>query len=67
MNRDYINCGEMPLGLGMALARNLKAMEKFSLMTPEEKKRVIIGCHNVSSKDEMQQYVQNIADRPEIN
>ena len=39
MDRNYINCGEIPLGLSMALAQNLKAMENFSVMKQEEKDR----------------------------
>ncbi len=62
MDRNYINCGEIPLGLSMALAQNLKAMENFSVMKQEEKDRIINGCHNVNSKEEMQEYVQKIAD-----
>jgi len=46
MDRNYINCGEIPLGLSMALAQNLKAMENFSVMKQEEKDRIIKSCHN---------------------
>lgn len=50
----------MPLGLGMALAKNLPAMEKFSLMPPNEKENFIKGCKSVNSKDEMQSYVNSL-------
>ncbi len=63
MNKGYINCGDMPMGLGMALSRNLSAMTAFSLMSPEEKQNVISGCHKIGSKEEMQEYVQSLANR----
>ena len=44
----------MPLGLGMALAKNLPAMEKFSLMPSNDKENFIKGCKGVNSKEEMQ-------------
>lgn len=52
---------EMPVGFGMALAMNPKAMEKFSALSQNEKQKIINGTHNVSSKAEMKQYVDNIA------
>lgn len=52
---------EMPVGFGMALAMNPTAMEKFSALPQNEKQKIINGTHNVSSKAEMKQYVENIA------
>lgn len=60
MDRDYINCSEMPLGLGMALSRNIPALEHFSKMTTAEKNSFIDGCKNVNSKEEMQEYVDTL-------
>ena len=51
---------EMPLGLGMALAQNPEAMQKFSNLTESKKKEIIQGTHAVTSKAEMKQYVENI-------
>ncbi|MCI9410285.1 MAG: hypothetical protein HFJ89_10810 [Oscillospiraceae bacterium] len=51
---------EMPVGFGMALAMNPKAMEKFASLPQNEKQKIINGTHNVSSKSEMKQYVENI-------
>lgn len=51
---------EMPVGLGMALAMNPEAMEKFSSLTEKQKNKVINGTHTIQSRKEMQQYVQNI-------
>lgn len=51
---------EMPLGLGMALAQNPEAMQKFALLSDEKKQEIINGTHSVSSKAEMRQYVDRI-------
>lgn len=51
---------EMPVGLGMALAMNPEAMERFSSLSEQQKQQVINGTHAVKSRREMQQYVQNI-------
>lgn len=49
---------ELPLGMGMALAQNIAAMERFASMTDVEKQAVINGAHGVQSKAEMQAYLQ---------
>ena len=36
---------EMPVGLGMALAMNPEAMQKFSSLTEKQKHKVINGRH----------------------
>lgn len=51
---------EMPMGFGMALAMNPKAMEKFAALPENKKQEIISGTHSVSSKAEMQQYVEKI-------
>ena len=55
-----MNSFEMPVGLGMALAMNPEAMEKFSSLTEQQKWEVVSGTHAVQSRKEMQQYVRNI-------
>lgn len=52
----------LPLGLGFGLAVNEEAMSSFASMTEEEKRQVIEAARGVSSKEEMQNLVQNIAD-----
>ena len=54
---------EMPIGFGMALAMNPAAMEKFASLPQNEKQKIINGTHNVSSKTEMKQYVENFFDK----
>lgn len=54
---------DLPLGLSMALAQNTPAMQVFSNMTEEEQQEVINHTHQVSSRNEMRQYVQSLAER----
>ena len=51
---------EMPVGLGMALAQRPDAMKKFVNLSEDKKHEIINGTHSVSSKEEMQQYVDRI-------
>ena len=51
---------EMPIGLSMALALNPEAMEKFESLTKVQKQEIINGTHSIKSKEEMQQYVNNL-------
>ncbi len=51
---------EMPIGLGMALAMNPEAMQKFASLPERKKQEIIQGTHAVSSKEEMRQYVEHI-------
>ena len=52
----------LPLGLGFGLAMNEKAMDSFTSMNEEEKKQVIEAARGMTSKEEMQNLVNNIAD-----
>ena len=51
---------ELPVGFSMALAQNPEAMEKFALLSDDKKKEIINGTHNIESKREMHEYVNNI-------
>ncbi|MGN0665279.1 MAG: hypothetical protein ACI4KF_02000 [Huintestinicola sp.] len=51
---------EMPIGFGMALAMNPEAMQKFASLPENKKQEIINGTHSVSSKTEMQQYVEKL-------
>ena len=57
---NNITNGEIPLGLGMALAQNVPAFEEFSNMSESQRKAVIEGARKVTSKQEMQSYVSNL-------
>ena len=52
---------ELPLGLGMALAQNEEAMQKFESLTDTQKQAVINATHSVNSKREMQQLVRDLS------
>ncbi|MDD4125380.1 MAG: hypothetical protein PHW77_06640 [Eubacteriales bacterium] len=52
---------DLPLGLGMALAQNVKAMERFSSLSDGEKEKIINKAHAVNSKSEMQSFVAGLA------
>lgn len=51
---------ELPLGLGMALAKNPAAMESFTAMSEPQKQQVIEHTHSIQSKQEMQAYVNSL-------
>lgn len=50
----------MPQGLGMALSRSEKAMNTFSVLSEEEKRRVIDLSRSVRSKSEMNRLVNKL-------
>ncbi len=54
---------EMPIGFAMALAMNPEGMQKFSVLSREQKQQIIAGTHTVKSKDEMQPYVDSIVSK----
>lgn len=50
----------MPLGLGMALAQDVNAMDYFASL-PDQKQQEIIGrTHSIQSKQEMHQLVRDM-------
>lgn len=58
--KNMFGDGEMPLGFGMALTKDLGALNRFSAMSPQERKRIMDGSRSVRSKEEMEEYVSNI-------
>lgn len=59
-NKSHIT--ELPLGFSMAMAKNPEALSSFSSMSDAEQRELIDRCHNVTSKQEMQQLVNSITD-----
>ncbi len=55
MQRD-----EMPVGFAMVLAQNPEAMQKFALLSEDQKKKIINGTHFVKSSSEMHEYVNKL-------
>ena len=51
---------DLPMGFGMALAQNVRAMEVFSSLSPDAQRRVVDGTHAIRSKQEMAAYVENL-------
>ena len=52
----------LPIGLGLSLAMNQKAMDRFSGMTEAEKERTIAKSRGVKSKREMDRIVSSLAE-----
>ena len=52
---------QVPLGFGMALARNFNAMNAYSAMTEEQKKAVLERAHKARSEKEMSTIVESLA------
>lgn len=48
------------MGLGMALAQNVEAMQAFSAMEPAKQRAIIDRTHTIGSKKEMQAFVSRI-------
>lgn len=53
---------DIPFGLLYALTSNELAMRKFSMLTSEERARIVDFTHTVNSKAGMKRLVQRIAD-----
>lgn len=52
-----MDSNELPLGMGMALAQDTVAMERFAALPETEKQSIIAGAHAVQSKAEMRSYL----------
>ena len=50
----------VPVGLSMALAQNIYALEHFSSLPEGEKRAIVERARGISSHDEMQSYVNNL-------
>lgn len=54
---------DVPMGLGMALTRNLDAMEHFSSLTASQQQQVVEASRQVTSKQEMQSLVDHMKEQ----
>ncbi|MBE6933366.1 MAG: hypothetical protein E7464_08310 [Ruminococcaceae bacterium] len=54
---------ELPLGFSFALGQNPEAMQRFTVLTTEERSALLQKAHNVASKAEMRQLVQDLSNR----
>lgn len=53
---------DVPLGFGMALAQNEKALEKFAQLDERQKQRFLFEARHVRNKNEMQSIVERIGE-----
>lgn len=53
---------EVPLGFGIALGQDDRAMKKFSSLTDKEKQLVIDRAHFISTQYEMKSFVRSLVD-----
>lgn len=65
--RNFTNGQEIPMGLGMAMAQNIDAMNYFANLDDAGKQQIIEHAHNVHSKREMQAFVNNMANFKETS
>lgn len=59
---NVVNGPEIPMGLGMALAKNIDAMNCFAAMPEERQRQVIEHTHTIRSKREMEQFAASLAE-----
>lgn len=52
---------QIPLGFGMALARNFNAMNVYSAMTDDQKEAILNRARNARSQEEMSRIVDGLA------
>lgn len=57
---SILNNDEIPVGLSMAFAENLRAMERFSNMDEQDRQNVIEKARHASSKQEMRSIVSGL-------
>lgn len=62
---NLLGDNEIPIGLGMALAENANAMEKFSNMEKGEREEFVNRSRSVNSKQEMRNLVSSLDDMEE--
>lgn len=59
-NEQYSISNKMPIGFGLSLAADEKAMAAFSKMSHQEKDQVIEESRNQRSKKDMKNFVKNL-------
>lgn len=52
---------KVPIGFGMALAQNEKAVNAYAMMTKEQKQTILEKVRSARSEQEMHQIVSSIA------
>ena len=54
--------GELPIGFGLSLAANAKAMEAFSKMSDAEKSAVVEKSRQMQSRADMENFVNKLGE-----
>ena len=54
--------GELPIGFGLSLAANSKAMEAFSKMSDAEKTSVVEKSRQMQSREDMENFVNKLGE-----
>lgn len=52
---------KVPIGFGMELAQDEMAMQRYSILSKEEKRAILKRAHNARSEKEMREIVMSIA------
>lgn len=52
---------QVPIGFGMALARNPRALNTYSAMTPEQQQAILNQAHNALSEQDMNRIINTLA------
>ena len=60
MKNDLTEGPGVPPGFGMALAQNPNAMDVFSGLTGEQRRKVLDKSRRIRSKEEMRSYVDSL-------
>ena len=60
MTKNRANGPEIPMGLGMALAKSPDAMQVFASMPPARQQALIEQTHQIRSKQEMNALVERM-------
>lgn len=55
-----MDISQLPVGFAMALAMNQTALEKFGAMPQDKKEALVERAHNVRSKSQMHELVEEI-------
>lgn len=61
MNRNLLGDRDVPIGMGMALAQNVHSMQYFSSLGKEQQQEIISQTQGIQSKEEMQEFVDNLS------
>ena len=60
MKQNFAMGPDIPMGFGMALAQNPDAMDVFSGLTQDQRRRVLEKTGRIRSKEEMRSYVDSL-------